>query len=142
MITTYRVLVTGSRDWPDELAVSRQLTALLAATTFLGQPFTLVHGACPTGADAHADQWARWHQQRGARITIERHHASDHGQWPQCGPIRNRHMVALGADVCAAFISPCTKARCSRPRPHGSHGASGCADLTEAAGIPTRRFIT
>jgi hypothetical protein len=49
-------------------------------------------------------------------------------------------MVNLGADIALAFIGPCIKPRCPRPQPHGSHGASGCADLAEATGIPTRRF--
>ncbi|MGW0312054.1 SLOG family protein [Streptomyces flavidovirens] len=141
-LTPYRVLVTGSRDWADEQPLTGQLTALLAASTFLGQTLTVVHGACPTGADHQADEWARWHQQRGSRIEIERHPAHDHGPWPACGPIRNAHMVRLGADACIAFIGPCTKATCKRPQPHGSHGASHCAHLAEAAGIPTRRWTS
>jgi hypothetical protein len=140
MTAPYRVLVTGSRDWTDEHRVSKPLTALLATTNFLGETLTLIHGACPSGADAMANAWAEWHLQRGALVEIERHRPEDFGPWPACGPIRNRHMVNLGADCCLAFIGPCTSRRCSRPESHGSHGATGCADLAEAAGIPTRRY--
>jgi hypothetical protein len=49
-------------------------------------------------------------------------------------------MVAAGADLCLAFIDPCTKQGCRKIQPHGSHGASHTADLAEKAGIPTRRF--
>lgn len=53
---------------------------------------------------------------------------------------RNREkLVAPGADACLAFIKPCRKPTCEEPKPHGSHGASGCADLAEASDIPTQR---
>ncbi|MFB6934553.1 hypothetical protein [Streptomyces chartreusis] len=79
------------------------------------------------------------------RLEIEQHPAQRHptedfGPWPGAGPRRNAHMVSLGADACLAFIGPCTSPRCRRPGPHPSHGASGCADLAEQAGIPTRRW--
>lgn len=140
MTNPYRILVTGSRDFPDDGRVGKQLTALLAATVFLGDTLIVVHGACPTGADAQANEWAEWHRGHGAPIEIERHRAEDHGPWPKCGPIRNRHMVNLGADACLAFIGPCTSPRCRRTDPHDSHGTTGCADLAEKAGIPVKRF--
>lgn len=140
MSTTYRVLVTGSRDWTNRRAIEDTLTAAGALAISLGQRLTIVHGACPTGADAIADEWARWHRDHGRPFDIEPHRAEEHGPWPACGPIRNRHMVDLGADACFAFIGPCTSPRCRRTAPHDSHGASGCAALAEAAGIPTRRW--
>lgn len=140
MTKQYRVLVTGSRNWTDMSTVAKPLTALLAACTVLGDRFVVVHGACPRGADAIAQEWAEWHRDHGAPIEIEQHRAEDHGPWPACGPIRNQHMVSLGAAACLAFIGPCTSTRCRRPQPHGSHGATGCADLAAAAGIPTRRW--
>lgn len=103
-------------------------------TPCAGRALVVVHGAA-RGADAMADQWARKNS-----ATVERHRAEQFGPWPQCGPIRNRHMVNLGADICLAFIGPCTSSRCRRPGPHPSHGASGCADLAEQAGIPVRRY--
>lgn len=134
----YRILVTGSRDWQDQQAVCNALADVVRALP-ADREITVIHGACPNGADRIADAWARWHQNRGQAFDIEEHPARAFGPWPACGPRRNAHMVKLGADACFAFIGPCTSPRCRRIDPHGSHGASGCADLAEAAGIPTRR---
>jgi hypothetical protein len=131
----YRILVTGSRDWTRMDLVH----AALATACYQNIPATIVHGACPTGADAQAGWWAREHQVIG--LAEERHRAQDFGPWPAAGPRRNAHMVSLGADICLAFIGPCTKASCKRPHPHGSHGASGCATLAETAGIPVLRWV-
>lgn len=130
----YRILITGSRDWQDVSTISNALAEIVYALPN-DQDLVIVHGACPTGADQMADEWGQ-----GFGATIERHRVEDFGPWPRCGPIRNRHMVSLGADVALAFIGPCTSPRCRKPGPHPSHGASGCADLAAAAGIETRRF--
>lgn len=126
-----RILVTGSRDWADEEAIQSALEEFY-------DPFgsvTVVHGACPTGADEMADYAA----QVIPGFKAERHPA-DWSKGRGAGPERNRLMVDLGADLCLAFISNCTSPRCSTHTPHPSHGASGCANLAEAAGIPTRRY--
>lgn len=136
----YRILVTGSRDWADRTVIDDTLTAIAAANTFHNRVTVVVHGACPTGADAMADEWARWHAQRSPLVEFERHRANWRAHGPAAGPLRNREMVAAGADACLAFIGPCRKRHCTRPRPHGSHGASDCANWAEAAGIPTRRW--
>lgn len=130
----YRILITGSRTWTDIGAVHQALADAVHPIP-ADREIVIVHGDCPRGADAIADQWAR---QYGTRI--ERHRAEDFGPWPACGPLRNKHMVSLGADTCLAFIGPCTSPRCRRPHPHLSHGASHCAHLAEQAGIPVRRF--
>lgn len=130
----YRVLVTGSRNWRDGQTIWQALADTVRALPY-DRDLVLVHGNYRTGADQMADEWGR-----GFGATIERHRAEDFGPWPRCGPIRNRHMVSLGADLCLAFIGPCTSTRCRRPGPHPSHGASGCADLAEQAGIPVRRY--
>jgi hypothetical protein len=132
MSETLRLLVTGSRDWPNEQAVRDALRG--ASSGYASQDVAVVHGHCPTGADAHAD--------RAARIfgmTVERHPA-DWSLGYSAGPKRNAEMVNLGADLCLAFIGDCTSPRCNRPERHDSHGATGCADLAERAGIPTRRI--
>lgn len=140
-MNTYRILVTGSRDWPRPADIHAALNAAL--TEAAGRLLVVVHGACPNGADAQARQWARAQQQQG-RLVIEDPHRA---QWRHNGRIdrgagfrRNADMVTLGADSCVAFIAPCVKPDCREPKPHGSHGARHCADLAEQAGIPVRRW--
>lgn len=121
-----RILVTGSRDWKD---IERLQSALLAEivnhTLEYDEPVIVVHGDCPTGADAMAHRFAKV-----VPICTPEPHPADwqkHGR--SAGPIRNRHMVGLGADVCLAFIRG------------GSAGATGCANMAEVAGIPTKRYL-
>ncbi|MFE0647461.1 SLOG family protein [Streptomyces sp. NPDC059534] len=139
----YRMLVTGSRDWDDVPGIGAALEEALRVAG--PRPLLVVHGDCPSGADWHADHYARWLRGKGRKVDVEQHPAQGHptqdfGPWPGAGPRRNAFMVSLGADLCLAFIGPCTSPRCRRTEPHPSHGASGCADLAEAAGIPTRRI--
>jgi len=115
-----RVLVTGSRDWLDIHLVRNELAKLIEPNNHL----TVVHGACPTGVDAVADLWA----QQNAFIN-ERHPADWKRHKGSAGYRRNAEMVALGADLCLAFIR------------NGSKGATHTADLAEKAGIPVRRFL-
>lgn len=121
-----RVLITGSRDWSDTRAIHDALDA------YAEPGDTVVSGACPTGADAIAETYWR------TRGPVERHPA-DWSKGRGAGPARNAHMVNLGADLCIAFISDCTSPRCRIPGRHDSHGATGCARLAEAAGIPVLR---
>lgn len=142
----YRVLVTGSRDWPDPETVRLKLAYALAYAESCGRPLLVTHGACPGGADRHADLWAKDMKARGRPVDVTGHPAQNHptqdfGPWPGAGPKRNAYMVGLGHHLCLAFIAPCSSDRCSRNDAHPSHGASGCARNAEAAGIPTRRFI-
>lgn len=141
----YRVLVTGSRDWHDRAAVDDMLTAIAAANAFSERSTVVVHGGCPTGADRLADDWARRHARRNPLIEFERHRANwrPNGVFDRAaGFRRNAEMVDLGADVVLAFIAPCSKPDCREPKPHGSHGATHCADLAEQAGITVRRITT
>lgn len=122
MTAPYRILVTGSRDWEDQDAVYRALADVVRELP-ADREITVIHGACPTGADHMAHEWAR-----GFGCTIEAHPANwvKHGR--RAGPMRNALMVVAGADICLAFVR------------NGSRGASHTAQLAEAAGIPVRRW--
>lgn len=120
----YRILVTGSRDWADYDMVRNALTTAL----YQNVPAVIIHGACHTGADAIASWWVRRYRFIG--LTEETHPADWKLHSRSAGPRRNKAMVDLGADICLAFIR------------NGSRGATGCADLAEAAGIPVRRWTS
>ena len=115
----YRVLVTGSRTWEDREGITFELARLALLHP---EGVTVVHGACPRGADAMADQEAR-----KLGLSVERHRA-DWSQGKAAGFQRNQAMVDLGADVCLAFI-----------REH-SKGATHCARAAEKASIPVEYF--
>jgi hypothetical protein len=83
-----------------------------------------VHGDCPTGADALAQELADEFRHRSERYPAN---WAEHGK--RAGFVRNAEMVALGADICLAFIRA------------NSKGATMTADLAEKAGIPTYRYI-
>jgi hypothetical protein len=123
---TCRVLVTGSRDWDAE-EVLRQ--ALISAA-FRGpqeRDLIVVHGACPTGADAMVNTWAKDYG-----FPAERHPADWTGYGKSAGFIRNAEMVVLGADICLAFYK----------QGAGNKGTDHCASLAEKAGIPVRRVTS
>lgn len=121
-MTPYRVLITGSRTWNNELAIVGTLQGIAVEHPADGE-LVLVHGACPTGADAIANNWAVLYG-----CLIEAHPAAWWKYGRVAGPRRNKEMVDAGADICLAFIKD------------GSRGATHCADLAEQAGIPTRRW--
>ena len=112
-----RSLITGSRNWTDEKVLAQALhehTRNVDPSNVI-----VVHGACSTGADRIARDIAELF-----RFNVEAHPANWRANGRAAGPIRNKHMVALGADLCLAF-------------PLGeSRGTRGCMDMAERAGIP------
>jgi len=112
-----RILVTGSRTWSH----LGQLRTVLARWYQQHPDAVLVHGDAKGADRLAASMWAQW----GGRTEAHPADWTTHGR--RAGPLRNRHMVDLGADVCLAFIRG------------GSAGASHTASLAEAAGIPTIR---
>jgi hypothetical protein len=94
-----RVLVTGSRDWTDEAAVVKALDVAFDEA-FIGDgitAFTVVHGACPTGADQMASEWVQAMNDGELGVTVsEERHPADWSQGRKAGPERNLRMVQTG----------------------------------------------
>ena len=118
----YRILITGSRIWEDRTVIR---DALRQAWEEAGSPgdAVLVSGACPKGADRIAEEvW------EANGLAVERHTADWDRYGLKAGPTRNNEMVALGADVCLAFII------------NGSSGTSHAINAATKAGIDVRIF--
>jgi hypothetical protein len=123
----YRVLVTGSRDWPDERVVWNELDDAYENRFSRGE-MIIVHGGAK-GADWMAHRWARISHEGGLLVRQEVHPA----RWHQNGAFvrsaghqRNVRMVELGADLVLCFI-----------RNH-SAGATGCMRAAMKAGLEVR----
>ena len=122
-----RILTTGSRDWEGyapERHIQRILTAALNLAEALDSPLTVVHGACPTGADQCVDRWAL---RREGQVILETHPANWQQYGKGAGPRRNKWMVDLGADLCIGFLRA------------GSTGTTHCMTLARYNKIPTFR---
>lgn len=114
------VLVTGSREWTDTAKI------YAALQKHLGNEIQaiLVHGDCPTGADAIANSWAQ--SQPGIAVDAQPANWERFGR--SAGPRRNQAMVDRGADICLAF-------------PKGqSRGTRHCMRAAEKAGIPVINY--
>jgi hypothetical protein len=121
-LARFRVLVTGSRTWTDRTTIRAALDRVRAEVAERGLEPVIVHGACPRGADAIADQWC---QDTGVRV--ERWPADWRNGGRGAGMMRNAEMVASRPAMCLAFIRD------------NSPGASQCAALADLTGIPVRR---
>ena len=112
MTAAKRILVTGSRDWQDPVTIIDALIDEFESKA------VLVHGGA-SGADFMAAKvWTK------AGMPAEPHPA-DWSKGRGAGYERNAEMVALGADVCLAFIRDESK------------GATHTAELAQKAGIRT-----
>lgn len=110
-----RVAVTGSRNWTEERAVWAALDNIQQQ---IG-PFILVHGGCPTGADAIAHEWARRH---GVRVEV---FFADWDTGLGAGPARNVAMAESRPDLCLGFpLGP-------------SRGTRGCLREMRRCGVQT-----
>lgn len=123
-----RVIVTGSRAFDRADVVAECLRILGQQAAEIGDcRLTVVHGACPSGADAHAERWVRRGEHpAGLHVTAERHPATWKTGGKGAGFRRNREMAALGADLCLAF---------SRDSSPGTAHMIRCAEEAE---IPTK----
>jgi hypothetical protein len=104
-----------------EARIHTVLNIVLALADVLGQKLTIVHGDGP-GADQTIDAWAVRRQDVG--VTVERHPA-DWVRGRYAGPVRNRVLVGLGADMCIGFLRDASK------------GTTGTLILAREVGIPT-----
>lgn len=117
-----RVLVTGSREWTDQKVIYDALDTIARCASDL----TVVHGACPKGADYWAQRWC-W-ENLSNRVTDEPHPADWKKHGKKAGHVRNGEMAKLGADLCLAFIH------------NRSNGSTGCAREAIGNDIPTVVF--
>lgn len=133
--TVTRVLVAGSRDWPEPDEITGQLDHVHA--TF-GE-MLLVHGAATRGGDAIADRrsvdagpWrgcgASPGHVAGARRGVPGR-ASRNGDLQAGWDPPQRRDVVAGADLCLVFIH------------NGSAGSTHTMRTATAVGIPTWVFV-
>jgi len=126
---TYRILVTGSRDWsgPSKAGIIRVALTEIIKTNIRYGEFVLVHGACPKGADRIAH--FTWEAFRRAEIPTTLLPAEQYpGELFRSFKERNQHMVNLGADVCLAFAT------------NWASGTGQTARMARRAGIRTLDF--
>lgn len=123
----YRVVVTGSRTWTDQDTIFGALDLIAEAARTAGVPLIVAHGNA-RGADMLAEEWVLKRKADGWPVEVQRYPA----EWAQYGKragfLRNERMLKPGADVVLAFILD------------NSKGATQCASLAEAEGIPTQRI--
>jgi len=99
-----RIIVTGSRDWGDPRSVEYALDTVYHLCSVMQAKLTLVHGACPTGADRVAQDWYdRRSRNWGFHAECERHPANWNQYGKAAGPKRNLKMLDAGADLVLAF---------------------------------------
>lgn len=93
-----RIIITGSRNWNDYAMIKRVLH--MYRSTSNGARIVVAHGGNPRGADFMASKIVRVDY---PQHYVEEIHPADWSLGRSAGPIRNQHMVDLGADACLAF---------------------------------------
>jgi len=118
-----RVLITGGRDWEDEYAIDVIVAGLAALTAGVNERFQLIHGHCPTGADAMADTWKDV-------VDVVRFPA-DWSVGKKAGPLRNRQMLDEEPDLVIAFHDDLAS----------SKGTKDCVGEARRRGIPVWQLV-
>jgi hypothetical protein len=77
--------ITGSRHWTCHLTIEAWLRTVPKGVH-------VIHGACPDGADAIADEVAQSLGFKVVRFPVE----EQDGRWPSAGPMRNERMLRIG----------------------------------------------
>lgn len=123
----YVVLVTGSRDWEDDITIEGDLENLSQVFTNL----VVRHGACPYGADNIASVICKEYKIEEDAMP------ADWSLGKRAGFVRNSEMVNKfpKPQLCIAYLMPCNKPNCKIEGFHFSHGAEMCAGLAHKAGI-------
>lgn len=96
-----RVLCCGGREFDDVSAVGRALREFKPVGSQLLEcsEHIIIHGGCPTGADALVDHWCDVY---GVRKRVYLADWKQHGR--AAGPLRNARMIAEGKpDLVVAF---------------------------------------
>lgn len=112
-----RIIVCGSRSWNDRERIREVLAEYMPDDWRIDLP-TIVHGDC-RGADKQAEDVAT-----RAGFWVEAHPADWERHGKAAGPIRNREMASLGADLCIAFGD--------------GRGTHNMMDEAQRLGIPVR----
>jgi hypothetical protein len=116
---TKRILITGSREWPDAQDIYLAIFYWVQENCTAPEEIIVVHGDASRGADRMARDIIR-----GTPWMTEEAHPADWSWGKAGGNYRNQDMVDLGADVCLAF--PFGKAT----------GTRDCMKRARQAGIP------
>lgn len=128
-----RILITGSREWDNHKSIYHRIAEVIDAWIMdhpgidRAKPLgwvTIVHGACPKGADKIADIFS----ESVLRKEAEKYPADWRVFGKSAGFKRNLRMVNTMPDVCLAFIRD------------NSKGATMCRDMAKRSGIPTETF--
>jgi hypothetical protein len=140
MVTTFRLLVTGSRTWTDRDTIDAALTRAWRAA---GSPpdAVLVVGRARDGADRFAEEcWTA----RGLLVDPFPAHwkRADGTLHRGAGHERNQRMVDSGASMCVAFHDLCVLPGCHPKPPHGTHGTTDCVARAKRAGIPVAHYLS
>ena len=121
------VIVTGSRDWADEEA--------LFLAIFAEDPDVVIHGDCPTGADAMVARYASVMLELGRQVAVVPLPA----QWGRlgdgAGPARNREMLKV---LLVLFDHGYEVAVVAAPL-QGGRGTQGMMRIAKRAGVRVRR---
>lgn len=125
-----RILTTGSRAHNGGRVILDALSFTFARYRTEDQvTATVINGACPHGEKVPGADWLSSRCARALGMIVEEHRA-DWSLGRRGGPIRNQHMVDLGANVCLAFYQPGA----------GNSGTQDCVRRALVAGIDVVRY--
>ena len=94
-----KLLVSGGRNYTDRKRVYAEIMAIFTDYSQEWAGCVLIHGACPTGADKLADDWAAENE-----VPVMKYPPEWHKYGRAAGPFRNRRMLEEGQpDIVLVF---------------------------------------